>query len=485
MSVLPKLFSKLLPGKKRAPDPLDRPLMQWSKFDAFTVRDLLNGGVLVQGKTGSGKSSGPGKKMMRALIDHPRSGGLVRCAKPEDAAEARELFRQAGRLDDLLVFRPDQGLRFNLLDFVAGQGGGTRAVVHALSTIAETIHGTEGNGGGEEGSFWIEGRDRMLFHAAHVLKLAGERVSGPTLQRFIVTAAQDREQLASPEWQGQYHNQVLKRAFDGRKTPMEEHDWANDVDFWLSEHPSMAAKTRSSILAHVTNLLHVFNSGTVRELLSTTTNFTPLDTFAGKWVLSDMPPTPEGRFVNSAMVYMTQQAVLRREAKPSDGPVVIYCDEYQEAVNSADPLFIAQSRSRNAAMVCLTQSLPGLYARFRGQNGKSQADALVANLGTQVFCCCDPQTAQYASGWLGEHREVSIGGSMAPRESVWDELMGRARFSGNFSESYQPVLRPTAFMSGLRTGGPANRGVVDAIVVRNDRPFSTGQHFLKASFKQG
>src|SRR5208282_1853208 len=48
------------PGKakrgKPAPDPLDRILFTWSPHDPFTVRDLLNGGVSILGRAGSGKT---------------------------------------------------------------------------------------------------------------------------------------------------------------------------------------------------------------------------------------------------------------------------------------------------------------------------------------------------------------------------------------------------------------------------------------------
>ena len=72
---------------------------------------------------------------------------------------------------------------------------------------------------------------------------------------------------------------------------------------------------------------------------------------------------------------------------------------------------------------------------------------------------------------------------MAPQESIWDEINGHARFTGSFSEQYQPVLRSRDFMVG-RTGGPANKKLVDAVVVRSDRAFSNGKHYLKVAFKQ-
>ncbi len=69
----------------------------------------------------------------------------------------------------------------------------------------------------------------------------------------------------------------------------------------------------------------------------------------------------------------------------------------------------------------------------------------------RVFCSLgDEKSASWASGLLQDKREVMIGGSMAPEESTWDILMGRSKFTGSFSEQYQPVVRPGVFMHGLQ-----------------------------------
>jgi hypothetical protein len=39
----------------------DAVLFKWTNRDPFTVRDLLNGGVAIFGRAGSGKTSGSGK----------------------------------------------------------------------------------------------------------------------------------------------------------------------------------------------------------------------------------------------------------------------------------------------------------------------------------------------------------------------------------------------------------------------------------------
>jgi hypothetical protein len=96
----------------------------------------------------------------------------------------------------------------------------------------------------------------------------------------------------------------------------------------------------------------------------------------------------------------------------------------------------------------------------------------------------DPKTAEYASSLVGKSLQTFIGGSMAPAESLYDELMGHSKFTGTFSEHYENVLQPNAFMSGLRTGGAENGYMVDAIVIRSGETFSNGANWLRVAFGQ-
>ena len=91
----------------RVREPLDQPLLHWSHTDPFRVRDLLNGGVCITGRSGSGKTSSSGKELGHAILRYPKTGGLILAAKPEDLFMWESMFEQAGRKDDLIVFSPE------------------------------------------------------------------------------------------------------------------------------------------------------------------------------------------------------------------------------------------------------------------------------------------------------------------------------------------------------------------------------------------
>ena len=234
-------------------DPLDYPLMQWVPGCFLTVRHLL-ANILILGATGSCKTTGSGRHIQRAIVQYPGSGGLVLCAKPEDADDVRAIFRAAGREDDLLVINSDGELRCNVIDCM---GGGPREITKGITTIGETLRSSDTKGGGEMGDFWDRENGRMIEHAVLIVLLATGKVTAPDLQKFIMSALQNPQQVSSPQWVGCCHDQYMRAAFDAPKNKMQQHDYELALDYWFKEYPTMADKTRSSILTGVMGILHV------------------------------------------------------------------------------------------------------------------------------------------------------------------------------------------------------------------------------------
>jgi type IV secretory pathway TraG/TraD family ATPase VirD4 len=485
--VLVAVVRLFLKRKRGRPDPLDHVLFWWTNEDSFTVRNLLNGGVSIIGRAGSGKTSSSGKLLGNAIVRHKKSGGLILCAKPEDAAMWKEIFERAGRKEDLILFAPDMPHRFNFLDYVIKSGGNTREVVRCITTIGETLRSSDTKGG-ENADFWEREQERTIFNAVVILRLAEGKVSAPDIQKFISGAALNPATIATTEWQAASHNQSLKKAFEARKTPIEEADFQLAIDYWLGEFPNMADKTRSSILTGVMGILHTFNTGMVRELVSGETNCSPDDMLAGKWILVNMSPAEwgdQGAFVCGGWKFLTQKRVLRREAKDGDCINVIWCDEAQQFVTSFCAHYLAQCRSHMGCMVYLTQSLHGYYSTLHGQTGKHQADALLTNFHHKIFHALgDEQTANYAANLVGKSLQTFVGTSTPPTESYWDELMVQTRTTTSTSEHYEAILQPNVFQNGLRTGGKSAGLICDGIVVRSGEAFSNGQNFLWVPFNQ-
>ena len=131
------------------------------------------------------------------------------------------------------------------------------------------------------------------------------------------------------------------------------------------------------------------------------------------------------------------------------------------------------------------KSLHSYYSALKGETGKHQADALLTNFHHKVFHALgDVDTAEFASGLIGKELRTFIGGSMAPQESVMDELMGHSKYTGSFNQHYEKVLQDNVFMNGLRCGGEANGLLADCIVIRTGEPFASGQNWIQVTFSQ-
>jgi hypothetical protein len=476
---------KLSPPSVGNPDKLDTPLLRWTEQDYFRVRDLLNGGMLILGRAGSGKTSSSGRTLMQAIVSNPKSGGLILAAKPEDVEDIKREFRNAGRLGDLIIFDADSRWRTNFF----GELRRPRDVVTFIMTLSEIMKRGDGKGGGDNSRFYEAQEERCIYNAVAALQTAKEPITAPNLHRFIMTAATSVEQLKTPEWQEDYHSKILERGFHAPKSAIEKHDYQLCADFWIKEWAMlMDAKTRGNILAGVQGVMHTMNTGIVREMVSNEANCSPQDVLDGRWLLVNFPPSvwgAAGQLICAGWKQIMELAILERQADKDSPFVTIWCDEAHQFVTNYDSSFIAQCRSHKGCLFYLTQSVSSFYAAMKGEVSKHQADALLANFSHVIVHTCDPVTAKWASAKLGKKKEMLYGGSSSPRHDadLWDLIRGRQDVTSSFNEQYQPVLQEEKFMIG-RTGGPANNFEADATLLRSGEPFANGKSYLRMTFSQ-
>jgi hypothetical protein len=124
------------PAPKPSGAGLDDALFWWApRHDPFRIRDLLNGGCLILGRAGSGKTSSSGRTLMQAIVDNRKSGGLILAAKPEDIKDVEMIFHKAGRLEDVIVFSDKTPWRCNFFGCLKRP----RDVVTFLSSMSEVM----------------------------------------------------------------------------------------------------------------------------------------------------------------------------------------------------------------------------------------------------------------------------------------------------------------------------------------------------------
>ncbi|HKN85650.1 MAG TPA: hypothetical protein VJV04_02200 [Nitrospiraceae bacterium] len=425
---------------------------------------------------------------MRGNKPLAKAGGLILSSAPTDLADWQRRFKMARRERDLILFGPKYDHTFNMVDFLVRELKlDAKEIAKAVTTIGEAMdNDNTRSGGGEGDKFWpIKVRQTMETSVEIVRQAEGE-VSMPRLHEFIVTAAQSQVSINSPEWQAKFHNQCFAKSHGKWKNKIEQADWENGQRYWLSEWVNMDAKPRSGIEAGVTGILHVFNSGVVRSLVSEPSTITPKVMDEGKWVFVDMSVGQygsSGAFVLNAWRYATQKYVISRDPATWVNPIICWADEAGKIVNSADSFYLTESRKFGGASVFLSQSVQNFSAAIPGERGRAMAELLTGCFSTRIIHACDTSTAEFASKALGQELKIHYGWSPPKEQSAWKLMRGYCEANVNAHQHMAPVLESREFMHGLRTGGPPHC-VADAIVLRTGLPFSTGQSYMKVAFKQ-
>lgn len=476
--------------------PLSLPLVRWSKQDVWTLRDAFEGSLIL-GATGSGKSSGSGATLARALLA-AGFGGVVFTVKADEREQWQRYCREAGRERDLRAFGPAESLTFNFLDYELhrdGPGAGlTQNVVALFESVLEVADRGTGGGGRDDEGFWRRSCRQLMTNAVDLLVLAKGRLSVAELYRLVVSAATSLEQVRSESWRaGSFCFQCLAEADKKPKSPQQAGDFEIVTDYFCLEWPGLSDKTRSVILASFTSMINVLNRGTLRRLFDGETNITPADVEQGAILVLDLPVkefAETGIFAQVIWKRCFQRHIERRNVAVSQRPVFLWADEAQYFVTSSDMLFQSTCRSARVATVLLSQSTSNFEAALGGAaKGKAETAALFANLNTKLLHAnSDPVTNEWAATIVGRTLQdfMNSNSSFAGSEMIppFFDTGRSGQASAGFSQSYEYELQPNVFL-GLRTGGPANRGVVDAILFQSGRRFrANGRSWLPVSFEQ-
>lgn len=463
--------------------PLDHPILAFNQTDHLTIRDLCEG-LLVIGNTGSGKSSTTGTMIPLAALQHGW-GIIAYTTKPDDAAFWQELCRKTGRESQLRIIRPDGHSRFNLIRYelerpTAG-GGNTLKLAWLLMEIFR--EGKQVTAATESSEFFSEQGRILLCNTIDLLRLAGEPVTFRTIGRLIESMPKHPLDLEEGDWHNSFSFNMLRRA-DERSTTPDQRDLNEIVSgYWLHAFPSMNERTRGDILATVEGALFQLNRSPVRQLLDSPDgcSFFPEMLEQGAVIVIDCPTSVHGavgRMLTICFKRLAKEMMRRRTVQgDSTRPILNFCDECQTYVTRDDAEFQQVCRSNRVVTVFLTQSVDNLEAVLgNGAHMNSLANALTCH----VYHCTSGKTAQ----WI----EQRIANAWREMESVnypglSHETPHQRPPSLNLAEGLHPQVLASD-LAKLLTGGPRNNGLVDAIVFKPGRIWSSGAPFVRVRFHQ-
>jgi type IV secretory pathway TraG/TraD family ATPase VirD4 len=260
----------------------------------------------------------------------------------------------------------------------------------------------------------------------------------------------------------------------------------------MGTFPELADKTRSILIASIMALIDFLNRNPLRQLFCGETNITPQALEEGKIIVVDLPVTQFseiGKYAAAIWKLCTQRSLERREVRTSPRPVFIWQDEAQHFVLETDMMFQTTCRSYRVCNVVMTQNVSNFYAVMSGgDKSKALVDSLFGTLNTKIFHCNgDSVTNQWMSEQIGRSLQLVCNSNISHQSSsLLSSGMGfsPANITAGVSQIYEYEIQP-ATATTLRTGGPANRWEVDAIVFGAGMCFhATGRPYLFATFRQ-
>jgi type IV secretory pathway TraG/TraD family ATPase VirD4 len=478
------------------PWPLSQPLFKLAKKDDFRIRNAVEG-VLIFGTTGGGKSSGSGRTLNRAYLT-AGFGGLVLCAKADEARLWLRYALEAGRADDVILFNPESSWRFNFLNEELQRktrgGGDSEVIANMLLTIAEIIKGDEGKGGGQtDGGFWESSSKLLLQKAIELVAMARGKITISDIYDVLNSAPKSVEQSNSPEWQkASTTYQYLKHIYHRPKSDDQAKDFQILENYWMGTFPETSDKTRSIFVACIMPLIDTLNRNPLRRLFCGETNFTLQALEEGKILIVDLPITEFaeiGKYAAAILKFCAQRSLERRDAIASPRPVFIWQDECQHFVLKTDMMFQTICRSYRVCNVLMTQNISNLYA-VTGGGDKSRAlvDSLAGTLNTKIFHSnSDSVTNTWMSDHLGKSLQMVCNANIShPSGDLVASALGfgQSNITSGVSEIEMYEVQPSA-ATALKNGGPANNWEVDAILVCNGMCFhATSRPYLFCTFKQ-
>ena len=473
----------------RAADPyaiLQTPLLRFSGTDDFTLGDGTQG-VAVFGGVGSGKTSGSGRAFAHAFLE-AGFGGLVLCAKADEADLWRRYCAETGRTDDLLILRPGGEHGFNFLDYELHHGDGAGYVENVVQLFLKALEaGGRSSKGGNADPYWEQALAELLRNAVSLLHLTDTRGGLAELKKIVATAPALPEQAADPAWAEDSECGLALLVADGRASqePELRYELEQTDSYWRHTYPTLAEKTRSIITQSFTAAADSLLRPPMRQLFCGRTTLTPEDSFAGRIILLDLSLKTYGevgRFAQVLFKLCWQRAAERRTAAANPLPVFLWIDEAQYFLGRGDQQFLTTARSARVCTVLLTQNLPNYYAEFAEK--KAFVHSLLGNLVTKVFHAnCDEETNEWASKTIAStwQNRLSVSGGVTTQPQPGMEGLNRGY---SVQEHMVAQVLPQEF-HGLRSGGPEHGHLVDAIVFSPARVWSaTGRHFLRVTFAQ-
>ena len=443
------------------------PLLSFSPELHLSLAQAFEG-TMIFGGTGSGKSSGSVSHLARAML-RGGFGGLVLCAKEDEADTWMRYAEETGRTDSVIRFGADtpenpNPTAFNFIAYELARSGSPFEVVRVVKNALKALDPySEASG---DGKVWEEAAQNLLVYAVVVLYSSTGSCDIATLKRFIYEAPQGDENFGVAISAGMknlkegkpidddafiYHFlRAVKN--DGKHLPID--DFGKAASYFQFDFGRLAERTRSSIVMNLMTVLNRFDYGVLDKKFTRATNVVPELTHGGAILIIDLPAmhSEENVIAGHIWKYAFQRSTTR-QAHENTRPVFLFCDEAQYFFSPHDVKFQSTARSSKVASIYATQSLDAYHdALGGGDRATTATKAFLANFRTQIFHANGSEdTNLYASTMIGKTLQWRRNRSRSQNRSESDTHTVSDGYSTAVSESVSHAVGLTPAIFKERT----------------------------------
>ncbi|MCR5164919.1 MAG: type IV secretory system conjugative DNA transfer family protein [Thermoguttaceae bacterium] len=448
-------------------------------------------GISIFGGTGSGKTSGSGKTIAKAMLKLGM-GGLVLTAKPDERELWEKYAKATNRENDLIIINTSLNSKtLNLLSYEYNKNKNEGTIVHELANVLNSaIDSMQTSSGNKGDEFWIQSSFQALVAAIDMLLYAYDDVDITKIVNFIRESPSTIEQVNSffqriqvnikGFWEETFYKAAKMAPGPSDQLTERDEDFYEAKKFWIKDFPSFAPETRASVIsilmARLSGLLH----SPYRRLFSSETNVKPEDTFGeeenSKIIIVDIPIKKfgeSGRFAQILFKSIWQRAVERRNVEKGK-PAFLWADEAQYFVTKGDLQFQQTARSSQVVTVYLSQSIANYQANLgESSSNSSNTDALMGNFQTKIF---------HANGChvTNRYAEDVFGKKLQTLHVENTRVDYNEEITGEF-----PIV-PAQNFTNLKQGGNQNNKKVEGYVFQSGRIWDTNpsRNYIVATFDQ-
>lgn len=475
--------------QKRPNKSLDAPMLLLNKAgDAISWRDAMTG-LFMTGSVGSGKTS----VMHHLVIAAMRGGASVVCftVKPPDAAEYSQLAEQCGRSP--IIYRPLEQ-RFNpvklMLERTAGTLGSHEKIV---SLIMDTTKRLQSGAASGDAGFFIMQAEHFVSQLVTLAIAGGVIPSFKWILDCMNSVPQSKEEAADLGWQASCPVcEAIRLSHQCDLSMSDKVDRDQAAKWWLRDVVKIPSKTMASIVLTLQGPLSQLTRNELGQILNDPdADFDPSFVSETPSVLIIDASTQEYGELGVCLQRMIKRALFEslktRDTSANSFPVIIAQDEVQELLDAhTEPELLRTMRSRRVCVLLATQAISNItMAVGQSPQAESISQSICGLPGIKIMMAnTDPETLSWCERTLTSTPQMKT--SFGSKDQSSDEKKGQGKSSGktsNFSFEYQPSVHACE-IAQLKTGGPANKGIVECFITKLGPPFKSGKTNIKVAFKQ-